>query len=183
MGLMRSTPRPTTVLAVREAEAARDVDALIDLLAMGDRMGRVAAASALGDLGATEAVDSLLRFTGAHDWLFRGAVVSALGKVGDAQINDALAEIGFTDDSLHVRYHAVEALRALGDARWRQILISLATTAPTRSWLDRQVRKTALEQLVTYEMCEAVAELHQAVHRGSLAHRLRIWAAIRRLSR
>ena len=74
----------TTTLEVRRAQEAGDLDFLIDCLATGDRVARVAAAGALGDLGVRKSVDALLRCAQARDWFLRATAITALGKIGDA---------------------------------------------------------------------------------------------------
>ena len=172
-----------TVLSVRTAEKAHDVKALTDLLATGDRMGRVAAAHALGVLGARESIDSLLRFTHASDWLLRGAAIQALGAIGERRVADVIADIGVTDESMPVRFQAAEALRAMGDSRETSILISIATTTSSLSWLDRQARRSAVKRLVELRVREAAPLLRSAAASGPIADRLRLTVAIWRLSR
>jgi len=176
-------------LAVHRAREAGDLDYLIDCLATGDRIGRVAAAGALGDLRIRRSVDALLRCTRAHDWFLRGAAVEALGKIGDVGVSDRIAEIGEEDESLFVRLRAAEALAALNDPRASSVLIGVATGEAKNSshWEDgmveRGARQAALKRLVSLGADEALPSLRAAARRGRLSDRVRTRVAIWRLSR
>jgi HEAT repeat protein len=179
----------TTTVEVRRAREAGDLDFLIDCLATGDRIARVSAAGALGDLRVRRSVDALLRCTQAHDWFLRGTATTALGKIGDTAATERIAEIGNEDESLFVRMSASEALFALNDARALSVLIGVATGEPRKSrhWADRAAergaRQTALKRLVDLGVEEAVPSLRATARRGRLSDRIRTRVAIWRLSR
>jgi len=179
----------TTTLEVLRAQEAGDLDFLIDCLATGDRVARVAAAGALGDLGVRKSVDALLRCAQARDWFLRATAITALGKIGDAAVTERIAQVGNEDESLYVRLAAAEALLALNDPRATGAFTGVATGEVQRPRLleeriaERSARQTALKRLVDLGVAESVPSLRAAARRGRPSDRIRTRIAIWRLSR
>lgn len=78
-----------------------------------DRIVRMVAARAMGDIGGASARDLLARSTGDRDPYVRHKVVQALGKVGDTKSLDLLGRIAAKDRSSLVRDAAASAVRRI----------------------------------------------------------------------
>ncbi|MFB6109204.1 MAG: HEAT repeat domain-containing protein [Haloplanus sp.] len=128
---------------------------------------RMAAASALGQLGATGAVGPLTNRLDDPDERVRARVARALGRLGDPRAVDPLVER--TDDTVSVRREVAEALGSIGTDEARRALEELARDE------DPVVRRSAVSVLGEFETAAPVPELgralgdeHHAVRRAAV---------------
>jgi len=124
---------------------------------------RMAAASALGQIGSAEAVGPLAEALDDPDPRVRARVARALGRIGDPRAADAL--IDRTDDEVAVRREVAEALGSVGTEPARAALESLARDE------DPVVRRSAVSVLGEFESAAPVPELGRALGDGHHAVR------------
>jgi hypothetical protein len=114
--------------------SVRVIDALVARLDDDDELVVVAAADALGEVGARSAVGALSAVAREHaDPRCREAAVAALGNIGDASGLDAILDA--LDDKPAIRRRAVVSLSAFSGAR---VEAALARALDDKDWQVRQ---------------------------------------------
>ena len=180
---MKYTQRPgaeRSALAARRAADAGDVAHLLDLLATGDRIGRVAAASRLGELGGAEVVKPLTTCLRSNDFLLRTAAVEALGRIGGPDADERIVELGLDDPSLNVRL-AAAAVLARRNRRDVAIRVLVGVVA-SRSLRPRVAQRAALKALLQLNATEAAPLLEEIGRRSGPLTRFKIWRVRRHLA-
>jgi hypothetical protein len=174
--------------AVDRARDERDVDALIEILARGERRARVAAAQYLGELGARRGIDGLTRTLHASDLFLRCSSVNALAAMGDPRVVDQIADVGLTDRTYVVRSTAFSALRRFDDPRATDVLLGILEAddlvgLPGLSDRRHRVkaRQWAAGMLAELGVVEALPALERARSEASGLERWRLRQAIRKL--
>ena len=112
MPLFNFSSRPN----VQELKSLQDVDKLIEALNYPDDQNvRLAAASALGNIGGSEAVDPLIAALEDQQGVNEVAAL-ALGEIGDPRAVEPLIS-SLEDDNWELRSSAAKALGKIGDDR------------------------------------------------------------------
>jgi HEAT repeat protein len=113
-----STVREAAAFALGRLKSRRATAGLLSLLrsSNADASARGAAATALGEIGATEARDALLEALDDASPHVRRASAVALGKVGDRGALERLRDLEANDKDSYVRLSAANAIRALSRA-------------------------------------------------------------------
>jgi hypothetical protein len=117
---------------------------LIRLLSAKDFQTRAAAATALGQLGATEAIPALLESVdlGPED-VMRAWAIDALGKIGSHEaVPNLIGVLGSPHEGL--RRTAAAALGAIGDKR---AIPALEGSARKESFFTRRLFRRAIRQI------------------------------------
>jgi len=122
---------------------AEALSALVGVLRAGSYERRVAAATALGELGEASGLKPLLGALKDHEPLVRVAVVNSLASMGDKQAVPGLIS-ALRDRARNVRVAVVTALGQLGD---KQAVPPLLALEKDREWEVRAVLVEALGRL------------------------------------
>lgn len=137
---------------------------------------RMAAATALGDLGDSGATTALLDRLDDPDALVRVRVVRALGEIGDRRAVDPLTAM-VSESPVPVRRAAADALGALEDER---ALDALAAALDDNS---EGVRRTAAAALGEFSRAEPIAALVSALtDESELVRRAAVYSVVQLLS-
>lgn len=134
---------------------AESLSALVGVLKGGSYERRVAAATALGELGEAGGLKPLLNALKDHEPLVRVAVVNALASMGDKQAVPALIAI-LRDRARNVRVAVISALGQLGD---KQAVQPLSGLVKDREWEVRAVLAEALGRLADRTALPVVMDL------------------------
>jgi HEAT repeat protein len=169
-------------LAAREARSSGDVEALLQILAHGDRIGRLTAARGLGSLQSTKAVRPLIRCIRANDELLQVSALKALAQIGDQGAVADVFEVATWDESLGVRATAAETLARLGDDRAPELLGSILVGEQDELH-SRSYRRWAVKLLVESVGARAIPHLEAAKERAGPLERLQLRLAITALKR
>ena len=139
-GDSRLPERPQAIRALTRIEdKATAVTTLIGLLQNGgpdfqdDNPSKIAAVSALGDLGDPRAVEAIVPFLTLGSSHTRLAAAKSLGQLKDPRAFEAINALLTQGTDGDLRLAAIDALGALGDKRALQPLIELLPTSDAKA--------------------------------------------------
>jgi HEAT repeat protein len=158
MPLFNFSRRPN----VQELKSQGDVDGLIEALSYQDDPNiRLAAASALGRVGAPEAVDPLVEALDDQQNVTEMAALS-LGEIGDPRAVEPLIST-LEQDDWEVRSSVAKALGKIGDERAVPSLVNLLeNTNSNVRWHAAQ----ALESITGESYGEEITQWEQLITEG-----------------
>jgi len=107
---------------IEQWEKGKKVYNLIKTLKHKDYTLRMAAASALGNLGDTRAVEPLIEALEDEYWNVKASAASALGNLGDVRAVRPLIKALGEDEYAFARLAAASALSKLGEKKWLNIV-------------------------------------------------------------
>ncbi len=107
---------------IEQWEKGKKVYNLIKTLKHKDYTLRMAAASALGNLGDTRAVQPLIEALEDKYWNVKASAASALGNLGDIRAVRPLIKALGEDEYAFARLAAASALSKLGEKKWLNIV-------------------------------------------------------------
>jgi HEAT repeat protein len=151
------TARSEALRALKGADAASAVPALIRALADSENQVRIAAVETLAAFDTPEAVAALVAALNDRDYLVCDAVSEALKRVGEPAVDGLIALL--ESDNPNVRGAAVEILGALADARAVPALIARLFDSDYPWMSEDPISENAARALLainTYEARDAV---------------------------
>jgi HEAT repeat protein len=149
--------KPQLILSLGKLKFAPAMDELLRIIGNpdGNKVWRMYAAAALGDIGDNRAVPTLRTLFADPDSLLRAYAASALAKFDMSEVEGALQE-GLRDSNVKVRLAAAQALANPEAINSVDILIYKARKDP-----ERQVRAQAIESLGVIGGARAISFLRE----------------------